>query len=287
MRLLLVGALAALAGALPMVYHRKPSDALEKRLEQQETTLDRALAHIEALKAEVDGVRALDNEREMHHHRRAGPEDVIAHDGGRLVTRNFPQRDTELTEACYERQPRHSRVWFATSDGWGNPAIKVDITSHPDPRYNVKMSNSDIHNRRPSFCKCAKTGITYGQLFDSVMLYCQANGELSQENTCRDFAGWIFYQATGADPPPLKDSSAGCHGASSLELDGGSGEVVVPGVRTLRDARRFVADYNRREGVFNFQRHIKVQKDLHLEVSKKSPVDSVGPTAEECPVIVE
>ena len=38
MRLLLVGALAALAGALPTVYHRKPSDALEKRLEQQETT---------------------------------------------------------------------------------------------------------------------------------------------------------------------------------------------------------------------------------------------------------
>ena len=70
MRLLLVGALAALAGAIPTVYHRKPSDALEKRLEQQETTLDRALAHIEALKAEVDGVRALDNEREMHHHRR-------------------------------------------------------------------------------------------------------------------------------------------------------------------------------------------------------------------------
>ena len=66
-----------------------------------------------------------------------------------------------------------------------------------------------------------------------------------------------------------------------------SEEVVVPGVRTLRDARRFVADYNRREGVFNFQRHIKVQKDLHLEVSKKSPVDSVGPAAELCPVETE
>ena len=54
MRLLLVGALAALAGALPMGYHRKPSAALEKKLEQQETTLERSLAKIEALKAEVD-----------------------------------------------------------------------------------------------------------------------------------------------------------------------------------------------------------------------------------------
>ena len=45
--------------------------------------------------------------------------------------------------------------------------------------------------------------------------------------------------------------------------------------------------YLRRSVHGNFQRHIKVQKDLHLEVSKKSPVDSVGPTAEECPVIVE
>ena len=52
MRLLLVGALAALAVALPTGYHRKPSDALEKRLEQQETTLDRALAKIEQRKRE-------------------------------------------------------------------------------------------------------------------------------------------------------------------------------------------------------------------------------------------
>ena len=54
MRLLLVGALAALAGAIPTVYHRKPSDALEKRLEQQETTLDRALAKIDELAMKVD-----------------------------------------------------------------------------------------------------------------------------------------------------------------------------------------------------------------------------------------
>ena len=60
MRRVLLAALAALAGALPTVYHRKPSAALEKRLEEQDATLERALAKIEALKVEVDGERSDD-----------------------------------------------------------------------------------------------------------------------------------------------------------------------------------------------------------------------------------
>jgi hypothetical protein len=58
MRRVLLAALAALAGALPTVYHRRPSAALEKRLEEQDATLERALAKIETLKAEVDGERS-------------------------------------------------------------------------------------------------------------------------------------------------------------------------------------------------------------------------------------
>ena len=58
MRLPVLAALAALAGALPTGYHRKPSAALEKKLEEQDAKLERALAKIEELNAEIDAERA-------------------------------------------------------------------------------------------------------------------------------------------------------------------------------------------------------------------------------------
>ena len=62
MRLPVLAALAALAGALPTGYHRKPSAALEKKLEQQDAKLERALAKIEELKAEIDAERKMEVE---------------------------------------------------------------------------------------------------------------------------------------------------------------------------------------------------------------------------------
>ena len=63
MRRVLLAALAALAGALPTVYHRRPSAALEKRLEEQDATLERALAKIDELDAELHGKLVVDQER--------------------------------------------------------------------------------------------------------------------------------------------------------------------------------------------------------------------------------
>ena len=58
MRLPVLAALAALSGALPTGYHRKAT--FEKKLEQEDRKLERALAKIEELKAEIDAERKMD-----------------------------------------------------------------------------------------------------------------------------------------------------------------------------------------------------------------------------------